>query len=203
MGTVNLDLDYPHLSRLIATTHGLTLQQLADRAPASGYPYFDLERLCHNAKEMAAALAEDPCFGAQAGQVLGYLSVIDEYIALGILKSPKSFAKKLIAPKKALAAPPGGTELLDTIVECQWGMQFHEDGYSVEEEVPFPGGGDADFRITDTRRGLPTLWVDSISPEPRDVTPHWSTGSLKWPRGSGRASSPRRAAPTTCLRASP
>jgi hypothetical protein len=55
--------------------------------------------------------------------------------------------------------------MLDTVTECQWAMMFKDQGLTVEEEAPFPAGGDADLRVTGHAEDL---WLDCISPQPRD-----------------------------------
>lgn len=49
---MNLDLQYPNLSALIQSVLGMSLQQLAARAPAAGYTFFDLERLLAHVRDI-------------------------------------------------------------------------------------------------------------------------------------------------------
>lgn len=160
----DLDIEYPNLSSLIQATHTLSLEQLSVRQPAAGYGFYDLERLCADAKVVATYVGLP--FVYQARQALGYLSVIDEYIAAGLPKTPDHFSKKkLLAPVTARPRPVLSSEFLDTMTECQWGMYFKDNGFHVEEEVPFPNGGDADFV---TKKGGTETWIDCISPAPQD-----------------------------------
>jgi hypothetical protein len=159
----SLDVDYPYLSAVVRDVLSLTLNQLADRCPCQAiYQYFDLERLL-------AAVRDNPLFNDPEytnysdswAQVRGYLATIDAYIGLGVLKNPTEFiTKKLLAPVSPVAEPPSD-EMLNTLVECMWGLWLKDAHGNIEETKPFPGGGgDADFFV-ETPNG--PLWVDCMS----------------------------------------
>ncbi len=161
---VSLDDDYPNLSQLVACVLGIGLEQLAARAPARDYEYFDLERLLADAKAGQAHITSGDLLAGFAQQTHGYVATLEEYVGLGVLKDPHQFVtKKLCAPRAPRAAPPG-PEALDTITECSWGLWFHDRYGNLEEEKPLPDGrGNCDFYVV---TGTAPLWVDCISIAP-------------------------------------
>lgn len=161
-----LDDMYPRLSQLVNLVLEIDLETLASRAPAVGYrSYFDLERLLAHARDDLPVLNAWE-FRFHIKQVHGYLATLEEYVARGLVRDPGAFImKKLAAPKVALAEPQG-SEMLDTLAECSWGLWLGDRHGTVEEEMPLPGGnGDADFYVM-TRNG--PLWVDCTSVAPTD-----------------------------------
>lgn len=102
--------------------------------------------------------------GSWFAQARGYLATIDAYVSLGKLKDPRLFVtKKLAAPVEPRAVPPG-SEMLDTLAECSWGLWLHEQFGNLEEARVLPSEDrDADFFVT-TKDG--PLWVDCISIAP-------------------------------------
>lgn len=166
-----LDIRYPHLSALVSSVLSVDLETLASRAPASGYLYFDLERLLAHVRAIPMSYGDDFCdhiYGLGDRQVRGYLATLEAFIALGVVRDVAAFVtKKLAAPKMALPSPsPKSSEMLDTLVECSWGLWLHARHGNLETEKPLPGGiGDADFYV-DTADG--PLWVDCLSVGPQN-----------------------------------
>lgn len=166
---MNLDLQYPHLSALVRDVLDLTLGELANRAPATGFAFFDLERLLAHVEEIASwSLDEigEAIVRLHHQQVHGYVSTLEGFVALGVVRDHAAFVtKKLLAPRTALPLPPG-SEMLDTLAECSWGLWLHDHHNNLIAERPFPSDdGDADFFVT-TADG--DRWVDCISLAPSD-----------------------------------
>jgi hypothetical protein len=167
---MNLDLQYPHLSLLIQSVLGITLQELAARAPAAGYTFFDLERLLAHVQFVNQVQLDEigeAIVRLHHQQVRGYVATLEAFVALGVLREREAFVvKKLLAPRDALPAPPNSSEMLDTLVECSWGLWLHDRHGNVTPEQPFPTEhGDADFFVTTTNGDR---WVDCLSLEPTD-----------------------------------
>jgi len=160
----DLDERYPNLSNLVQSILKLSLEDLASRAPADRYEFYDLERLLADTRQTdISAIAESP-FAPFAAQTRGYLATIEEYIARNLVKNPLRFIKSKLAAPKNPRELRGGSEALDTIAECSWGLWLHDQFGNLEEERPLPGGvGDADFYVM-TPRG--DFWVDCISVGP-------------------------------------
>lgn len=164
-----LDVLFPSLSATIRSVLGLTLEQLAARQPATNYKFFDLERLLAHRKAIDAMKLDDigeAIVRLHHQQVRGYVDTLEAFVALGVLRDDEAFVtKKLLAPRTALKLPPS-SEMLDTLVECAWGLWLQDRYGNLTAERPFPGGaGDADFVVA-TARG--ELWVDCLSVEPTD-----------------------------------
>ena len=159
-----LDTRYPNLSQMVTSVLGIDLEQLASRAPAQDYEYFDLERLLAHSKDYRRMVDADSWLAPFATQVAGYIATIEAYVALGVAKDPFHFVtKKLLAPEEPRASPPGA-EMLDTLVECSWGLWLHDQHGNLEEECLLPDGlGNADFCIRTTDG---PLWVDCVSVGP-------------------------------------
>jgi hypothetical protein len=192
-----LDATYPSLSKLVTTVLSMELETLADRAPAIDYDYFDLERLLAEVRAAQRAGFTDEHYLATLGhheqQTRGYLATIEAYVASGVVKNPTAFLmKKLMAPRAARPRAPG-SEMLDTLAECSWGLWLLDKYGNLEEEKPFPGGrGDADFYVR-TEKG--PLWVDclSVAPpkekerRPTDLSAYLaSKARSKWQKKFGR-----------------
>jgi len=160
-----LDETYPSLSDLVRSVLGLDLEALANRAPAEAFDHFDLERRLAHVRSSPLAL-DDTIFGPHSQQVRGYLATIEAFVALGVVRNPVAFlTKKLAAPRIARRAPQG-TEMLDTLAECSWGLWLHDQHGGLEAEKLLPDGrGDADFFVN---AGAGPLWVDSVSVAPTD-----------------------------------
>jgi hypothetical protein len=188
MSAIDLDGQYPKLSQLVEAECDVTLEQLANRAPAVNYKYFDLERLLAHAVRDARTGPAGTLLAPYATQVLGYLATLEAYIALNVIKSAHNFVvKKLMVPQRA-GPPPAGAEMLDTLVECSWAIWLHDRYGNLEEEKRLPGGvGDADFFVTTTAG---PLWVDCISVAPKseqvDLGAYFSKVVIrKWKRKFG------------------
>jgi hypothetical protein len=99
-------------------------------------------------------------------QVRGYVATLEAFVALGVVRDHEAFVtKKLLAPRTALASPPS-SEMLDTLVECSWGLWLHDRHGNLIPERPFPADpGDADFVVAMSRG---ELWIDCLSVEPTD-----------------------------------
>ena len=160
----SLDEDYPKLSELVSTVLGIGLEGLADRAPAQDYEYFDLERLLADARAGRTHIKAGDLLAGFAEQTHGYIATLEAYVGLGVLKDKRQFVKKkLCAPRKPRAAPPG-SEMLDTVAECSWGLWLHDRYGNLEEERLLPGShGNTDFYVS---TGPAPLWVDCISIAP-------------------------------------
>lgn len=164
-----LDLLFPSLSSMVRSVLGLTLEQLAAREPATNYKFFDLERLLAHRKVIDAIKLDEigeAIVRLHHQQVRGYIATLEAFVALGVLRDHDAFVtKKLLAPRTALKLPPS-SEMLDTLVECSWGLWLHDRHGNLTPERPFPGeAGDADFVVA-TARG--ELWIDCLSVEPTD-----------------------------------
>ena len=169
MPLLDLDAQYPALSAIVCEVNGLTLEALADRAPAHNYEFYDLERLCADIRTRQIPI-DNPFLQAlgEATQIQGYLAVLNEYVARGFVRKRPSFVHdKLLAPKKPnpSAPSPTGFNCLDTIMECSWGLYFEDIFDKVEEERSIPGDEkkNADFRVEKDARAL---WIDCYSPYP-------------------------------------
>lgn len=167
---MTLDARYPHLSRLVFAALGLTLEKLADRAPADYVPYFDLERLLAHVRMIHGVRLDadaDMLFHLHHDQVRGYVATLEAFAALGVVRDPVDFVrKKLQAPRNARPTSTS-SEMLDTLTECCWGLWLHDQFGNLIAERPFPSDhGDADFYVA-TPAG--ELWVDCLSPAPRDA----------------------------------
>jgi len=160
----SLDEDYPKLSELVSTVLGIGLEGLADRAPAQDYEYFDLERLLADARGGRTYIKAGNLLAGFAEQTHGYIATLESYVGLGVLKDQQQFVKKkLCAPRKPRAAPPG-SEMLDTVAECSWGLWLHDRYGNLEEERLLPNShGNSDFYVS---TGTVPLWVDCISIAP-------------------------------------
>lgn len=160
-----LDTKYPHLAALVRAGLGLTLEKLADRAPARDFEFYDLERLLAQVREIETikhSAVTAAIFAAHENQIRGYVATLEAFVALGVVKSARTFVrKKLHTPLKARPVAKG-PEMLDTLVECSWGLWLHDEYGNLETDKKLPlNNGDADFFVR-TRTG--SLWVDCISP---------------------------------------
>ena len=169
MSLLDLDAQYPALSAIVREVSGLTLETLADRAPAHGYDFYDLERLCADVR--ASQIPVDNPFLAGLGgdtQIQGYLAISNEYVARGFVRKRPSFVRrKLLVLKTPKPTPsPTGYDCLDTIMECSWGLFFADNFPKVEEERPLPGDKrkNADFWV---EKDSKALWIDCVSPHPQ------------------------------------
>ena len=167
---MNIDLQYPKLGALVREVLNLSLHELAKRAPASAFTFFDLERLLAHAELIGQTPLneiEESLFRLHHQQTLGYVSTLEAFVALDIVEDRESFVvKKLLAPREALPTPPS-SEMLDTLAECSWGLWLHDQHNNVIAEKKFPAdAGDADF-FTSTTDG--DRWVDCISLAPADA----------------------------------
>lgn len=166
---MDLDGRYPHLSSLVRAVLGISLVGLANRAPAKDFKYFDLERLLAHVEQISNWQLDEigeAIMRLHHQQVHGYVSTIEAFAALGVVRDPAAFvAKKLLAPQVALPSPPS-SEMLDTLAECSWGLWLHDNHKNLMAERPFPSDdGDADFFVA-TADG--DRWVDCISLAPSD-----------------------------------
>lgn len=173
---MNLDVRYPHLSALVREVLDMSLVELANRAPATGFEYFDLERLLAHVEQIAGwdlDEVSEAIVRLHHQQVHGYVSTIEAFAALGVVRDRAAFvAKKLLAPQVALSSPPS-SEMLDTLAECSWGLWLHDQHKNLIAERPFPtDDGDADFFVA-TANG--DRWVDCISLAPTDSPSSIST----------------------------
>jgi len=160
----SLDDDFPKLSRLVTSVLGVGLEQLAARAPAQDYEYFDLERLLADAKAGQTHIDSGDVLAEFAQQTRGYVATLDAYVGLGVLKNPRQFVRKKLSAPNGPRATPRGSEMLDTLVECSWGLWLHDRYGNLEEEKPLPDGrGNCDFYVIIETS---PLWVDCISIAP-------------------------------------
>ena len=165
---LNLDTQYPALSAIVREASGLTLEAIANRAPARDYDFYDLERLCADTRDRQVPV-DNPLLRAlgDAAQIQGYLAILNEYVARGFVRKRPSFVRhKLLVLKRSKSAPsPTGYDCLDTIMECSWGLFFADKFAKVEEERSLPGDEEknADFWVED---GAKVLWIDCLSPYP-------------------------------------
>lgn len=163
----NLDERYPHLSELVRSVLTLSLDALASRAPCDDYPFYDLERLLANVRDNDYEVLDE--FGSWFAQARGYLATIDAYVGLGVIENRRRFlVKKLSAPRNP-SNRPVSAEMLDTLVECSWGLWLHEMFGAIQEGKVLPSGArDADFYVNSGDIGL---WVDCISVTPEADQP--------------------------------
>jgi len=107
---MNLDVRYPHLSALVQEVLGTSLVDLSNRAPATGFDFFDLERLLSHVARIACwsldTISEE-ILRLHHQQVQGYVSTIEAFTELGVVRDRATFvSKKLLAPQVALSSPP-------------------------------------------------------------------------------------------------
>jgi hypothetical protein len=106
--SATLDQKYHRLSHLIDTVLGIGLEDLANRAPASNYEYFDLDRLLAHVRNNSS-IGQVSSLAPYETQVRGYLATIEAYLELGVVKDLNHFVlKKLVAPKIPNAKPNPG-----------------------------------------------------------------------------------------------
>lgn len=164
-----LDSRLPGLSALVRADLKIDLEELANRKPATGVGYFDLERLLAHFREIDSSRHDDlgeMIIRGHRDQVRGYVATLDEFVRVFDVPGTRAFLrKKLQAPTKPRDAAPS-TEMLDTLAECCWGLWFKDWCEYVEVERPFPDkSGDADF-FAKVSGGV--LWIDCVSPAPKD-----------------------------------
>lgn len=166
---MNLDLRYPAISASVREALDMSLVDLARRAPAVDYEFFDLERLLAHLELIDGRKLDDlgeMIVRLHDQQVHGFAATIEEFLSLGVLEDRVTFVvKKLLAPKVALPSPPSD-EMLNTLAECWWGLWLHARHGNLIAEAPFPADkGDADFFVK-TDEG--DRWVDCTSLAPDD-----------------------------------
>lgn len=166
---VTLDSRLPGLSALVRSDLKIGLEELADRKPAVGYSYFDLERLLAHFRELDSTQHDEVgeiIISGHRDQVRGYVATLDEFVRVFDVPRARAFLrKKLQAPTKPRDAAPS-TEMLDTLAECCWGLWLKDWCEDLEVEKIFPDkSGDADF-FARVPEGV--LWIDCVSPAPKD-----------------------------------
>lgn len=167
--TAKLDTRFPKLSALVWSVLQIDLETLASRAAASGYEYYDLERLLADVRATPLSYGDpiaDATFGPHGQQARGYLATIEAFIGLGIVGDAGAFITKKLAAPRTPSPSPRSSEMLDTVAECSWGLWLHDLYGAVEAEKSLPGRGDVDFYV---RTPGGELWVDCISVNPQDV----------------------------------
>jgi hypothetical protein len=178
---IDLDIQFPDLSRIVREVHKVRLSDLAERYPANGFEFYDLERLCaavqagRRERNQIGNILDEPGTLLWALKILAvsekeparvYLGILNEYVKRGFVEkaSQKNFVRHKVLCKMKPRAPGCSPECLDTIAECSWALLFSERFERVEEEKPLPGVGNADFCCK--RPGKSDLWIDCVSPNP-------------------------------------
>src|ERR1041385_726049 len=92
-----LDSTFPDLSGLVRRVLRVSLEDLASRAPASDFQFYDLERLLAKVRANEALHLDEICaaiFGAHHAQDRGYVATVDAFVKLGVIRDEKAFVEK-------------------------------------------------------------------------------------------------------------
>ena len=153
---MNIDREYPDLSKLARSAGGTTLADLAE-SDNSGGKFLDLRGACHY------VVLGCPRHGGVVADQWSYLATLDLFL--------KRFSDQE-APRKAIwrkiNVAGKSSEFLDTICEAALALQLRKTGLPVQLEVPFDSTSKTSKNadIIATLSNGNNIWLDAFSIQP-------------------------------------